>query len=185
MASAIAHEFGFGIITNDIDSSVDEYLDDKRVLKLRNDDQLPNIPSHVGAIFDGKAGIDEPVVRDAVSKADRVVIPCVYGVEEVKRARRAIRELETINDNIVIVLNAVGSGEASELRSLFGSEFAYPTYPIRRSRYIAELLFTAEPLSKKVGRGGLAAHWMGDVVAQFESLYEGLGLRGTQSDDIS
>ena len=67
LSHAIAYEKGFGIITNDIDSSVDEFLAEKRVIKLRNDDQLPEIPENVWAIFDGKAGIDEPVVLQAIN----------------------------------------------------------------------------------------------------------------------
>ena len=160
------------MITNDIDSSVDEYLSEKRVLKLRNNASLPAIPETVGAIFDGKAGIDEPVVRDAVTKADTVVIPCVFGVEEVKRAKRAIRELEKLNSRIVIVANTVTRDEAGELISIFKREFDYPIYPIRRSRYIGELLFTAESLSAKHARGGLTAHFMRDVIEQFEALYQ-------------
>ena len=177
LANAIAHEFGFGIITNDIDSSCDEYFPQGRVLKVRNDALIPIIPDHIGAVFDGKAGIDEPVVRDAVTNADCVVIPCVYGVEEVKRAKRAIREMEKLNDKIVIVANSVGKEESDELRRIFEHEFPYSVYVIRRSRLVAELLFTAESLSKKKNRSPLVAHWMKDVIEQFEEFYQGIGLR--------
>ena len=47
LSHAIAYEKGFGIITNDIDSSVDEFLPDERVIKLRNDDEFPVIPADV------------------------------------------------------------------------------------------------------------------------------------------
>lgn len=47
LSQAIAYEKGFGIITNDIDSSVDEFLPEERVIKLRNDEELPEIPDDV------------------------------------------------------------------------------------------------------------------------------------------
>ena len=177
LANAIAHEFGFGIITNDVDSSSDEYFPKGRVLKVHNDDLLPEIPRHIGAIFDGKAGIDEPVVRDAVSKADLVIIPCAYWVEEVKRAKRAIREMEKLNDEIVIVANAMEKGQAEEIHRIFEGEFRYPVFTIRRSRLVAELLFTAESLTEKRNRSPLIAHCMKDVIQQFEQLYRGIWLR--------
>ena len=115
---------------------MDEYFSEKAVLKLPNDASLPPIPENVGAIFDGKAGIDEPVVRNAVEKADHVLIPCVYGVEEVKRAKRAIRELEKLNQKIVIVANQVGKEEGEELKRLFQVDFPYPVFTIRHSNYV-------------------------------------------------
>ena len=47
ISHAIAYEKGFGIMTNDIDSSVDEFLPKERVMKLRNDDELPEIPDDI------------------------------------------------------------------------------------------------------------------------------------------
>lgn len=177
LANAIAHEFGFWIITNDIDSSVDEYFSEKQVMKVRNDASIPEIPKNIWAIFDGKAGIDEPVVRDAVTKADHVLIPCVFGVEEVKRAKRAIRELEKLNKKITIIANTVANDEAKELSAIFEAEFSYPIITIRRSRYIGELLFTAESLTDKAKKGGLTGYFMRDVLEQFETLYKALWLR--------
>ena len=96
ISHAIAYEKGFGIITNDIDSSVDEFLPEERVIKLRNDDELPEIPDDVWVVFDGKAGIDEPVVKQAIQKADWVIVPTIYEVEELKRALRGIKQVEQL-----------------------------------------------------------------------------------------
>ena len=51
ISHAIAYEKGFGIITNDIDSSVDEFLPEERVVKLRNDDELPESLKHEIDLF--------------------------------------------------------------------------------------------------------------------------------------
>ncbi len=102
-------------------------------------------------VFDWKAGIDEPVVIDAVEKADWVLIPCIYGIEEVKRAKRAIRQLEKHNSKIVIVGNMEeGAERTAELRSVFADEFPdYPFFLIRKSAYIQEVINVPESVHEK------------------------------------
>ncbi|MDB6133192.1 MAG: hypothetical protein JWM59_1435 [Verrucomicrobiales bacterium] len=176
LAHALAFEKGFGIITNDIDSSVDEFLPEDRVLKLRNNDALPEIPKDWNVIFDGKAGIDEPIVREAVSKSDWVLIPTIYGVEELKRALRAIHEVEKLNPKIVVVPNMVKLGQFEEIQGLIRAHHAYPLFPIRFSKFVAELLFLPESIEEKHRKGGLMAYSIRDVRDQFQELFRFLGV---------
>lgn len=176
LSHAIAYEKGFGIITNDIDSSVDEFLPEERVLKLRNDDSLPDIPDDYAVLFDGKAGIDEPVVREAIEKADWVLIPTIYGVEELKRAIRAIHQAEKLNSKIVIVGNMMKPAEFEEVKSLLSAECSHPIFHIRNSKYVAELLFNPESIEDKFKRGGLVAYSVKDIREQFQALYKHLGI---------
>lgn len=170
LAHAIAFEKNFGIITNDIDSSVDEYLSEDRVLKLRNDDEFPDIPNGWNIIFDGKAGIDEPIVKQAVAVSEWVLIPTIYGVEENKRLNRAIRQIEKINKNIVIVPNMLKQGQFEEISELVKEDFNYPLFPIRFSKLVAELLFIPESINQKYQKGGLIGYSIKDVKEQFENL---------------
>lgn len=176
ISHAIAYEKGFGIITNDIDSSVDEFLPKERVIKLRNDDDLPDVPQDMGAVFDGKAGIDEPVVKEAIKQADWVIVPTIYGVEELKRALRGIKQVEKINKNIIVVANAMKVAEFEEVQALIAGECKYPVFHIRNSRYVAEMLFIPESIEKKFKRGGLVAYALRDIRKQFQELYKHLGI---------
>lgn len=177
LACALAYHYQFNIITNDIDSSIDEYLPDDRVWKLDNDAKLPEIPKHVGVVFDGKAGIDEPIVIDAVKKADCVIIPCIYGIEEVKRAKRAIYQLAQYNTNIIIVWNMIeGKDRVEELCGVFRDEFPYPFFPIRKSAYIQEIINLPESVHEKAAKGKLQAYQMMDLLEQFEAIFNHLNL---------
>jgi len=176
ISHAIAYEKGFWIITNDIDSSVDEFLPEDRVVKLQNDDELPEIPDDVWVIFDGKAGIDEPVVKQAIERADWVIIPTIYGVEELKRCLRWIEQVRAINDKIVIVCNSMKAGEFKEVEEHIKGECPFPVFFIRNSRFVAEMLFIPESIEEKFKRGGLTAYSLKDILAQFQALYKHLGI---------
>jgi len=174
ISHAIAYEKGFGIITKDIDSSVDEFLPEERVFKLRNDDELPEIPEDVGVVFDGKAGIDEPVVKQAIERADWVIIPTIYGVEELKRAIRGIKQAEQLNQKIVVVANAMKASEFQEVKELLAGECSYPVYHIRNSKHVAEMLFIPESIEDKYQKWGLVAYSTKDIREQFKALYKQL-----------
>jgi len=145
LSHAIAYEKGFGIITNDIDSSVDEFLPEERVVKLRNDDEFPDIPDDVWVVFDGKAGIDEPVVKKAIKRADWVIVPTIYGVEELKRCLRGIHQVEKLNRKIIVVANSMKASEFEEVSTIIEKECDYPVFFIRNSRFVAEMLFIPAP----------------------------------------
>ena len=176
LSHAIAYEKGFWIITNDIDSSVDEFLPEERVIKLRNDDELPEIPEDVGCVFDGKAGIDEPVVKQAIERADWVIIPTIYGVEELKRALRGIKQVEKLNSKILVVANSMKVAEFEEVKEVIEGECGYPVLHIRNSKHVAEMLFIPESIEEKYKKGGLIAYSMKDIRLQFQELYKHLGI---------
>lgn len=176
ISHAIAYEKGFGIITNDIDSSVDEFLPEERVIKLRNDDELPEIPEDVWVVFDGKAGIDEPVVKQAIEKADWVIVPTIYGVEELKRALRGIKQVEQLNSNIIVVANSMKVAEFDEIKSIIEGESGHPVLHIRNSKHVAEMLFIPESIEEKFKKGGLTAYSLKDIRKQFQELYKHLGI---------
>ena len=177
ISHAIAFAKGFGIITNDIDSSIDEFLPEEQVLKFSNNAELPEIPKDYGAVFDGKAGIDEPIVKDAISKSDWVIIPTIYGVEELKRCVRAIRQVEKLNDKIVLVGNNMKVAEFEEVKELLGSECEYPIFHIRNSKYVAELLFVPESIEQKYAKGGLVGYGIKDIKKQFNELFNFVGIK--------
>ncbi len=176
ISHAIAYEKGFWIITNDIDSSVDEFLPEERVIKLRNDDELPEIPEDIGVVFDGKAGIDESVVKQAISRADWVIVPTIYGVEELKRAIRGIKQVEKLNTKILVVANSMKVAEYEEVKGVIEGECDYPVLHIRNSKHVAEMLFIPESIEQKYKRGGLTAYSLKDIRIQFQDLYKHLGI---------
>jgi len=176
ISHAIAYEKGFGIITNDIDSSVDEFLPEDRVIKLRNDDILPEIPDDTGVVFDGKAGIDEPVVKQAIKNADWVIVPTIYGVEELKRAIRGIKQIEQLNTKILVVANSMKVAEFEEVKGILAGECSYPVLHIRNSKHVAEMLFIPESIEEKFSKGGLTAYSLKDIRLQFQELYQHLGI---------
>ena len=181
LAHAIAYSKGFGVFTNDIDSSVDEFLSDESVLKLTNDDEVPDIPEDFGAVFDGKAGIDEPVIHSAIKKSNWVLIPTIYGVEEIKRFLRAIRQVENLlgdqKNKIVLVGNSMKRDEFDEVKKLIQDQgLKYPLFYVRNSKYVAELLFIPESIEEKYKKGGLYKYQTKDIREQFNAIFKHLGV---------
>jgi len=176
LAHSIAFSKGFGIITNDIDSSIDEFLPEEQVLKFRNDDEFPDIPNDMGVVFDGKAGIDEAIVKQAIQKSDWVIVPTIYGVEELKRCIRGIRQVEKLNPKIIVVCNMMRPAEFEEVKQLIHAECNYPMFHIRNSKFVAELLFIPESIEAKKAKGGLIGYGVKDINEQFNALFKFMGI---------
>ncbi len=115
-------------------------------------------------------------MKQAIERADWVIIPTIYGVEELKRALRGIKQVEKLNKKIVIVANSMKAGEYDEIRELIANESGYPVFHIRNSRYVAEMLFIPESIETKFKRGGLTAYALRDIREQFKNLYKHLGI---------
>ncbi len=93
------------------------------------------------------------MVKQAIQRADWVIIPTIYGVEELKRALRGIKQVEKLNKNIVIVANSMKVAEYEEIKDLISGESGYPVFHIRNSKFVAEMLFIPESIEEKYKRG--------------------------------
>ena len=51
-----------------------------------------------------------------------MLIPTIYGVEELKRCLRAIKQVEKLNHKIVVVANAMKASEFEEVKELITAE---------------------------------------------------------------
>jgi len=181
LSYAIAFACEGGIITNETHCSIDEILGRKRFLKLENDSELPEIGKDFRVVFDAKAGIDEPVVAQAIETADQVVIPVrPEGPEELSRLVWTIQETEKRNSNICVVVCRAKRNEFKVIKKQVGKSWNYPVFWMPNSVHVQDLSdprYGAESLHEKAAKpGGGYAHLRKVVIPEFEALMDHLGL---------
>lgn len=181
LSYAIAFACEAGIITNETHCSIDDILGETRFLKLENNSELPEIGKEFLVVFDAKAGIDEPVVAEAIKAADQVVIPVrPEGPEELARLVWTIQEVEKRNSKICVVVSKAKPREFESVKAQVSKFWDYPVFWIPGSVHIQDLSDPArkgETLHEKAAnKGGAYNHLRRVVMPEFEALLKHLKL---------
>lgn len=181
LSNAIALACGGGILTNEKHSSMDRILVG-RFAKVDSESELPDVPESVVAIFDGKAGIHEPVVESAIRRADHVLIPIrPEGPEEAKRLAWALSEVAkmTSPERIAVVVTKATEAEFEAVRDRVGAHWKVPVFWLPNSVFFQELgdeRFGAESLHQKAESKWQRSHLRNVVIPRLELLLEHLHL---------
>lgn len=180
LSYAIALASGGGILTNEKHSSVESIVGQSA--KIDSETDLPEIHPSITVIFDGKAGIHERVVRQAIEQADHILIPIrPEGPEEIKRLVWAIQEVEAMvqRPRIAVVVMQTRRSRYESIASKLQSRWPYPVFWFPNSVHFQDLgneQLNGETLHEKFHQGGLKGYQLREAIPQFEALMAHLGL---------
>ena len=107
LANAIALASDAAIIINELHSSMDQVLDPGRVRKVSGEADLPPTKEGVTVVFDGAQGIHQNSTRQAIERADQVLIPVKpegTGVEEIKRLAWGLADVPIKYASVVVMM---------------------------------------------------------------------------------
>ena len=107
LSNAIALASDAAIITNELHSSIDQVLEPGRVKKVSGEADLPPIKKGVTVVFDGAQGIHQNSTRQAIEKADHVLIPVKpegSGIEEIKRLAWGLADVPIKRASVVVMM---------------------------------------------------------------------------------
>lgn len=107
LSNAIALACDGAIITNELHSSMDKVLEPGRVKKVAGEAELPPIKEEMTVIFDGAQGIHQKSTRQAIARADHVLIPVKpegSGVEEIKRLAWGLSDVPIKRASVVVMM---------------------------------------------------------------------------------
>jgi len=134
LSLAIAMLQGAYVVTNDRHSPIDEVIGEDRGLRLTADDPLPNVPDGIDLIYDF-GGFPDFRTIEAAKAVDHIIVPIIYESPlEMQVTLNALREIETYNKNIIVVVNKAKPGDLERTETVlkeFG--FSYPILEIKQS----------------------------------------------------
>ncbi len=174
LATAIALEGDWAVITNDPHSDLRSALPEERFLVLDKDDQLPSEEDLFGAdiIFDPGGFVDSRMI-EAIKMSDYVIVPVTEFGKKLTTERfiASIFEIEQYTKKIIIVLNKITEENAKIARDQLKKEkYPYPVFEIKKNEAFEIVLTEGIPLSEIVKKGGLFRRWYQPVDGQLKKL---------------
>lgn len=171
LALAIALEYDFPVITNDLKSPIDKVLPDGDAYHLATNEDFPEVPVGNKIIFDlgGKA---EDRVTTALYNSDIVIIPVIYNApQEMTGLLESISEAQRHNNNIIIVVNGSKRGKFQTTAEIIRGHFPdYPILEVKETRAFAWIVDLGLPLSKIIEGEPLGERYFREAYRQLAHL---------------
>lgn len=174
ISCALSLELGWPVITNDIHSPIEEVLAEEMVLKLEPQEMLPKAEDldEGNLIFDFGGYLD-PRIVPALEVSDLIIIPVSdFGRKlDTQGLISTIAEVESYNENIMIILNKMNEEDAGKVRAeLKKHKYLYPIYEIRKSEAIEKMLNEKKAISEIVKAKGLLGWTYRGVNSDFQKI---------------
>jgi len=133
LSLALAMQYDFYVVTNDVHSPIDQILEDGKALRVGNNESLPDVPEELNLIYDFGGYPDHRVI-EAAKKSKFVIIPIIYGSAlEMQVTINAISEIEEYTNNIIIIANKCSKGDFERVRETLSKFYQYPIFEIKSS----------------------------------------------------
>tara|TARA_Y100000389_G_scaffold196642_1_gene229935 strand:- start:22 stop:600 length:579 start_codon:yes stop_codon:yes gene_type:complete len=161
----------YGIITNDVYTPLERVIAKESLLKLNQNQALPDLPENYDIIFDFGGYVDSRVV-EAINISNYVIIPVTSSYLDLQLAINTIEEIKKYNNNIIIVANMLSSQKDYSLiqEAMTKMEYTYPIMPIKRTASIKNIFSNKQSIESLVSKGGLSKYHYQNAKSQFDDL---------------
>ena len=161
----------YGIITNDVYTPLERVIAKESLLKLSQNQALPDLPENYDIIFDFGGYVDSRVV-EAINISNYVIIPVTSSYLDLQLAINTIEEIKKHNNNIIIVANMISSQKDYSLiqEAMKKMEYKYPVMPIKRTASIKNIFSNKQSIESLVSKGGLSKYHYQNAKSQFDDL---------------
>lgn len=167
----LALTLGFGVITNDIYTPLERVISKESLLKLQQNQTIPDLPDNYNIIFDFGGYVDSRIIK-ALQISDHVIIPTTSSYLDLQLAINTIEEVKKYNNKIIAIANLITNDDDLLLvKDTFKKmEYKYPILPIKKTASIKNIFSNKESLSSLVSKGGLLKYHYQSAKSQFDKL---------------
>ncbi len=176
LALNFALTFGYGLITNDRLSIVDQILPDERYIILNKDQPLPDIPADWPVVFDF-GGYPDRRALDALKISQFIIIPILPYRENVQTSLEFIKEIKTYKEekNIIVVVNQTAGRQFKEISAAIKHFYpAIAVFNLKKSAAFTWLTEQKKSIAELVETNKLQARHFQPVSLQFNLIAERL-----------
>lgn len=161
----------YGIITNDVYTPLEKVIAKESLLKLDQNQALPDLPESYDIIFDFGGYVDSRVV-EAINISNYVIIPVTSSYLDLQLAINTVEEIKKYNNNIIIVANMLSSQKDYSLiqEAMKKMDYIYPIMPIKRTASIKNIFSNKQSVESLVSKGGLSKYHYQNAKSQFDDL---------------
>jgi cellulose biosynthesis protein BcsQ len=178
LASALCLELDYKgkkvpIITNDAISPLEEVLGKEKALKLKIDEDFPELKKSDDIIVDLGGFVDERSIS-ALKKSKQVVIPTIGSFLSISGLIQTVQEVERFNKKIIIVLNRIEKKEVEKVIQFIRENHDYPIFKLKTSKCFENLLYQNKSVSQMMKEEPLRRSSYKEVHAQLHEIIKHL-----------
>lgn len=152
IALNFAYTLGCGIVTNDMNSNLEDALEEKRLLVLEPNQEIPDLPDGADVIFDLGGYADDRAIK-AVKMSECVLVPVIYDVSDMKTTLNFINEIKEYNSKVIVLANRTKGGNYKAIKNAVGKFFPeMPVFEIKKSQSMVHLFrdkISVDQMAKK------------------------------------
>ena len=178
LASALCLELDYKgkkvpIITNDAISPLEEVLGKEKALKLKHDEDFPELKKSDDIIVDLGGFVDERSIS-VLKKSKQVVIPTIGSFLSISGLIQTVQEVERFNKKITIVLNRIEKKEVEKVIQFIRENHDYPIFKLKTSKCFENLLYQNKSVSQMMKEEPLRRSSYKEVHAQLQEIIKHL-----------
>jgi MinD superfamily P-loop ATPase len=164
----LALETGWGVVTNESYSPIEDALPSESFFKVGLNDEFPSIPEGINCIFDLGGQVDKRVIP-IIESCDLIIIPTYTDSSpDLHVTKITIASIEPYNSKICIVANKSDEIAGKEL----SRNIRYPVYSLPFSKGFKRLYTDRKSIRQQTDGNKLLAHSYRNVIAKFDKVLE-------------
>lgn len=173
IALNLALRFGYGVITNDQYSGIDQVLKKGYYAILETFDSLPTIESDTPVIFDF-GGFPDLRAKEALKLSQSLIIPILPYAENLQITLDFIEEVKAIKSKgIIVIINKTMAKEFLGIKEVLHKYYPeIPVFALKRSKVMTRMLEQKKSISELTEESRLNKHHFKKIEAQFETIVE-------------
>lgn len=171
LALSLALMYDYGVITNDSYSPIDKTLPKGKCLKIPQDEKVPLVKEGQKIIYDFGGHADNRII-EVIKKAKVVIIPIIYkSPYDMQVAIQSIQEMETYNQNILVVANATKKGDLDRTEKVLRKFFNYPLLEVKESTVFVKSVEKKKSIKELMELSTLFSYHYKKPLEQIEKIY--------------
>jgi len=167
----------WGVVTNDVYSSLQEILPPERFLKIKPHQDFPR-PIDENVIFDLGGYADQRSIK-VLKFADKILIPVTVNMDdddEITTGLSSIKEIQKFNSNIGIIANKIEKPKQLErVKSIIKEFFDYPVFELKYSKSFDRIFSEKQSIRDICENYPLWRKPFGVVADQFDQIVNFIG----------
>lgn len=170
IALNLAMTMGWGIVTNEQYSVIEEVLPKSKYIILEKTMDNLEYPPHIPLIFDLGGKEDQRAIQ-AMEQSKHVIVPVLPERGDLQISLNFIQELKEINNNIIIVVNQTKPGDFQKVSRVI--QMIYPElaiFELKASTAMSRIVTEKKPITEIITENKLFKYHYKGIANQFEKI---------------
>lgn len=175
IALNLALSLGFDVISNDKITKLEKILPEDNFMKIKKDEDFPDIMENLNIIYDLGGWIDERVIKP-IKEADLIIIPMINSEMNNEVSLNSINQVKKHNNNIMLIINKSKKGDyefmKNEVIKIYFPNDNFPIFEIMDTTAFEQILKRKRAIKDIIETNPLLKYNYRKVNTQFNNIID-------------